>query len=274
MNSVRISSEWRMPDEVWERLEPLLPKWHPSPEGGRPALPLRQVADGIYYVLRTGCQWKAAPREFGSGSALHHYYQEWVRRGVFRKLWQMALHEYDKLKGIEWEWQCIDGAITKAPLGGEKTGKNPTDRGKSGTKRSLLTDGAGVPLGLEVSGANRHDVQLIKQTIKSIPIRRPKPTRRAQQHLCADKAYDSDEVRRLVKHWGYTAHIKARGDEEHERKQVPGYRARRWVVERTHSWFNRFRRLLIRWEKKVPNYLAFLHVACAWFTLRAAEVFG
>ena len=116
----QIPDEWRIPDELWTRLSPLLPKWHPSPKGGRPALPLRQVADGIFYVLRTGCQWKAAPREFGSGSALHNYFQRWVARGVFRKLWKKGLLDYDKLKGIQWEWQCIDGTMTKAPLGGEK----------------------------------------------------------------------------------------------------------------------------------------------------------
>ena len=116
----RIDSRWRLPDELWERLEPLLPKWRPSPKGGRPALPPRQVADGVFYVLRTGCQWKAAPPEFGSGSALHNYFQAWVRRGIFRKLWKRGLLEYEQLKGIQWEWQSIDGTMTKAPLGGEK----------------------------------------------------------------------------------------------------------------------------------------------------------
>jgi len=76
--------------------------------------------DGIFYVLRTGCQWKAAPREFGSGSSLHRYFQQLVAAGVFEKLWTLALEEYDTLKGIQWDWQCIDGAMSKAPLGGEK----------------------------------------------------------------------------------------------------------------------------------------------------------
>jgi transposase len=88
-------------------------------------LPLRQVADGIFYVLRTGCQWKAAPREFGSGSALHSYFQEWTELGVFRKLWKAALLEYDELKGVEWDWQSMDGAMTKSPLGGEKNREKP-----------------------------------------------------------------------------------------------------------------------------------------------------
>lgn len=122
----RISDDWRIPDMVWERVEPLLPKkkrrkTHP----GRRPLDFRQVLDGIFYVLRTGCQWKAAPPEFGSGSSLHRYFQRWVKRGVFAKLWRIALEEYDDLKGIQWEWQSLDGAMTKAPLGGEKYGQKP-----------------------------------------------------------------------------------------------------------------------------------------------------
>ena len=114
-----------MPDELWFLLEEHLPKYTKSRKGGRPRLGLRDVADGIFYVLRTGCQWKAAPREFGSGSALHAYYQEWNGRGVFRRLWRRALQKYDALKGIQWEWQSIDGAMTKSPLGGEKNGQEP-----------------------------------------------------------------------------------------------------------------------------------------------------
>jgi transposase len=110
----------QIPNALWERIEPLLPNYKRSCKGGRPRLPLRNVVTGILYVLRTGCQWKAMPREFGSGSAIHSYFQEWVQRGVFQKLWRLALAEYDDLKGIDWQWQCLDGAMTKAPLGGEK----------------------------------------------------------------------------------------------------------------------------------------------------------
>jgi transposase len=113
---------WRVPDELWERVEPLLPRYRPSRWGGRPRVDRRQVLDGILYVLRTGCQWKAASaEEFGCcPSTLHNYFQEWVRQGVFFRLWKEALREYDALEGIEWGWQSLDGAMTKAPLGGEK----------------------------------------------------------------------------------------------------------------------------------------------------------
>jgi putative transposase len=168
----------------------------------------------------------------------------------------------------------MDGTMTKAPLGGEKTGKNPTDRGKIGTKRSLLTDGQGIPLGLVVCGANVHDKRLVKETIESIPMDRPEPTKKRPQNMCQDKGYDYPDVRQLVAQYGYTAHIPTRGTDPTKRKKLPSYRARRWVVERTHSWFNRFRRLQIRWEKKVANFKAFLHFACAWVTYRAAGVLG
>ena len=125
MSQKRISCVWRLPDALWERMAPLLPKYCVSCKGGRPRLPLRQIADGIFYILRTGCQWKAAPREYGSGSTLHSYFQEWTKLGIFRKLWKKALLEYDELKGIQWEWQSMDGAMTKSPLGGEKNREKP-----------------------------------------------------------------------------------------------------------------------------------------------------
>lgn len=168
----------------------------------------------------------------------------------------------------------MDGAITKAPLGGEGTGPNPTDRAKSGTKRSLLVEGNGIPIAVAVEGANTHDMKLAGQTLDSIVIERPKPTPRRPQNLCLDKGFDFPEVDKLVAAWGYTAHIARRGVDQSKRKRIPGYRARRWVVERTHSWMNRFRRLLIRWEKKVENYLGMLHLACAWLTYHQAGPFA
>ncbi len=131
-----------------------------------------------------------------------------------------------------------------------------------------------MPLGVAVDGANRHDMKLVAATLASIPIPRPTPRDAERQHLCLDKGYDYPTVRELVDDWGYTAHIRSRGEEKEAKTHVPGYRARRWVVERTHSWLNRFRRLLIRWEKKKANYLALLHLAFAWITFRAAGVFG
>lgn len=102
----------------------------------------------------------------------------------------------------------------------------------------------------------------------------PPDTDDVKQHMCMDKGYDYGDVRQTVAECGYVPHIMARGEERKLKKKSPRYRARRWVCERTHSWMNRFRRILVRWEKKVANYEAMLHLACAYICLSAAEVLG
>jgi putative transposase len=137
-----------------------------------------------------------------------------------------------------------------------------------------LTDGGGIPLGVVVDGANRHEMKLVEATLEAILIKRPEPTATWPQHLGLDQGYDDAAVRETLEAWGSTAHIRRRGEAVQAKREIPGDRARRWVVERTHAWMNGFRRRLIRWEKKVENDLALLHVACAWITFRAAELFG
>ena len=131
-----------------------------------------------------------------------------------------------------------------------------------------------MPIGLAIDGANRHDSKMVEATLESIPVKRPKPTRKNPQGMCLDKGYDYDNVRDLVREFGYTAHIKARGEEARAIKRQAGFKARRWVVERTHSWMNRFRRILTRWEKKAENYLALLHLVCAVITYRCSGLLG
>ena len=157
---------------------------------------------------------------------------------------------------------------------GGKTGHNPTDRSKQGVKRSLLTEGHGIPIGLAVDGANRHDMKLVRPTLETIIVARPQPTEDEPQGMCLDKGYDYDEVRDLLAEFGFTAHIRSPAEEARDIAAEAGKRARRWVVERSHSWMNRFRRILIRWEKKPQNYLAFLHFACALIAFRASRLFG
>jgi len=125
-----------------------------------------------------------------------------------------------------------------------------------------------------VAGANRPDQKLVEATLVSIPVDRPPPTEEAEQHLLLDAGYDAADVRATLEEWGYTAHIQSRRAEREAQQHIPGYRARRWVVERTHSWMNRFRRLLIRWEKKPENYLALIHFACAFIAFSASGLFG
>lgn len=226
--------------------------------------------DAIFFVLRTGCQWNALNATgICSSSSAHRRFQEWVESGVFEAFWREGLLAYDAFAGIDWGWLALDGAMGKAPLGGEKTGANPTDRAKRGVKRSLLTDGQGMPLSICVDGANRNDHKLMRETIEAIMTERPAPSAEARQHLCLDKGYDYDEPRDLAAEFGFTLHLRTRGEEIDAQRRA-GTRARRWVVERTHSWMNRFRRILVRWEKKSANYLAMLHFALGLITWRNA----
>jgi len=131
-----------------------------------------------------------------------------------------------------------------------------------------------VPVGLAVAGANRTDMKLVEATLESIPVERPEPTEEEPQGMCMDKGYDYAAVRETVADFGFTAHIKAWGEEAQETKRRARYKARRWVVERTHSWLNRFRGILIRWSKKPQNYIALLHFAFTIIAYRASGLFG
>lgn len=127
----------------------------------------------------------------------------------------------------------------------------------------MLTDAEGIPIGLAVDAANRNDFRMLKETIESIPVERPRVTRSARQGLCLDKGYDYDEVRDHSLARGYTPHIRCRGEEARLLRKSSRFKARRWVVERTHSWLNRFRSVLVRWAKKVENYVGLVQFASA-----------
>ena len=202
------TSSFQVSDALWEALAPLIPKrvnTHPL-GGGRPRVPDRTCA-----------KLRAAHRLPVEGVGRHEHLlrlhgpsaQEWAAAGVFLELWRTGLERYDELKGLDWSWLSMDGALTK--WAGGKTGPNPTDRGKSGVKRSLLTEAGGIPVGLAVDGANRHDMKLVRATVDSLPVPRPPPSPKHPQGLCLDKGYDFDEVRRTLDEFGFTAHILSRG---------------------------------------------------------------
>ena len=127
-------------------------------------------------------------------------------------------------------------------------------------------------MAVAVAGANRHDKKLVEATLTNVQAVPPAPD--LEQNLAMDKAFDYPDIEALARDYGYTPHIRSRGEEKKDLKEIPGYRARRWVVERTHSWMNRFRRILIRWEKKQANYLSMLYLTCAVITFRASGVLG
>ena len=120
-----IDLRYQIPDALWGRMKPLLPPPKPKKKRGRPRMDDRRAMNAIYYVLRTGIQWKALPRSLGAPSTVHDRFQEWREAGFFERLWKAGLSEYDVKKGINWEWQAMDGAATKAPLGGREHRAEP-----------------------------------------------------------------------------------------------------------------------------------------------------
>jgi len=261
---------WELSEAVWERAQPLLPPHKPHPKGGRPPRDDRQMLGAMLYVLRTGMQWNALPHAIGASTTVYDRFRAWERDGFFERLWAAGLAEFDELVGIDWEWQSLDGAMTKAPFARAATadsegfGHNPTDRGKYGTKRSTLSEGHGLPLAIVVAGANVHDMKLAAPTLDAVVVDRPTPTTEQPQHLCLDAGYDYDLPRFAADQNGYTTHIRPRGeDTANAGSSDPDKKPRRWVVERLHSWLNGSRRLLVRWEKLKRTYEAFLQLACA-----------
>ena len=158
------------------------------------------------------------------------------------------------------------------PLGGDATGPDPTNRGKLGTKRHVLDDRRGAPLGVVLSAANRTDMKLAEAVLDSVVVARPAPTAGHPQHLCRDKGFDFPETDRAAQARGYvvqTARKRRRGEPAPQPPAPPArYPARRWVVERTNSWHNRFRKLRIRYEKKAENYLGLVEFAGALIVYR------
>ncbi len=214
---------WEVSDAFWERVVPLIPAQARSKEkhyqrkagGGRKPLPPRRVFEGIVYVLRTGCQWKALPAaRFGSASSIHKRFLEWAKAGVFLRLWQAGRAEHDEVEGIAWRWQSIDGTMVKAPLAQESVGPNPTDRGKNGSKRMLLVDERGVPLSIIVTGANRHDVTQLAITLDSIVVERPEVTPYHPQNLCADAGFTGTPAHEQIVERDYRPHVRSRGEEK------------------------------------------------------------
>ena len=259
---------FQVPKPLWKRIKKLLPKPPKKRERGRPPADNRAVINGIWYVMWTGCQWKAVHRDwFGvSSSVLHERFQTWRQAGIFAQIMKLMVKFYHKRRKIKWKWQAIDSKSVPAPLGGSETGHNPTDRGKQGAKLHLLVDQCGMPLALHITGANEHDKWSADDLIISIVVQRPK---KKKQHLCADKGYDYDDVHQCVEQERYIAHIKhrrRRGEPVVEQCPIPGetqHPARRWVVERTLSWLTKRRSIRVRWCKKFENWKALVQFACA-----------
>lgn len=262
----RMPTLWEVPDDLWGRIEQLINAYDPPAPTGRPPENPRRIIDGLIFRIRTGCQWNHIPKVYGDDSTIHRTFERWVEIGLFEKIWSLLVAECDELGLVPWEWQSADGSLGKAHLGGDQIGPNPTDRAKSGTKKSLLVDAAGGPLSVIVAPANVNDHLLLEETIDSIVVERPEPSQEQRQHLCLDGGYNNQPSRETVAAANDEAHIRPGGIEEVDQKQ-PRHQPRRWVVERTFAWLSKCRGLVIRYETKSANYNALLQFACAllWY---------
>ena len=231
-----------VPDELWERIEPLLAPFKRKRSGGSKPLAQRTVLAGILYKCRTGCQWAMLPACYGSKSTVHEHFQRWNKAG---RLWTAP---------------CCKPRRALKKSATEGLGRNPTDRGRSGGKIHLHVDGQGIPLGVTVTGANVHDSRLIEATLKNSREMGGWFLGSAVRHLCLDKGYDYPRVSEEVYVNGFEEHIRSRGEEVRDRWRTP---AHRWVVERTFAWLKGFRSLRTRYCCYLVNFMGLLYLALA-----------
>jgi transposase len=247
-------------DALWTRIEPLIPK-HQSPtsKGGRPPVDDRLALEGILFVLKTGIQWEDLPPQFGCcGMTCWRRLRDWHAAGVWDRLHALLLAELRAADRINWSRAAIDSSSVRAVGAGEKTGPNPTDRRKPGSKHHVLTDGDGVPLQVELSAANTHDSRHLASLIAHVPRVRGKagPPRSRPDRLYGDRAYHSKHAEGLLRWLGIEPRLARRGA-----SHGSGLGKFRWVVERTISWLHQFRRLRVRYEHRDDIHEGFL--ACA-----------
>jgi transposase len=259
-----------VPDDMWSVVEPLLPKHEPSKFGGRPRIDDRTVLTAIMFVLKTGIPWEDLPQELGcSGMTAWRRLNEWNEAGVWVRLHKAILQKLEDASKINWERAAIDSSTVRAMRRGSKTGKNPTDRAKYGTKRHLLTDANGVILSASATSANRHDATQAKPLVKnrsrvrvrnSTKIRKPKS-------LYGDRGYDSESYREWLRQIDIKPFIARRAKPGQPPIHGSGLGIFRWVAEHAHALINKFRRLRIRDEIRAEVYEAFLLIGVSKLNL-------
>lgn len=247
-------------DELWEVIEPLIPEHEPSPDGGRPPVEDRAALTGIIFVLKSGIPWEMLPQEMGCGSGMTCWrrLRDWQEAGVWDALHHELLKRLRAADQIDWSRAAVDSSSVRAVGGGDKTGPNPTDRRKPGSKHHVITDANGIPLNVTVTGANRHDVTQLLPLVDGITPVGGKPGHPQQRPdaLYADRAYDSQSHRDELRERGIEPHL-ARRNTEHG----SGMGVYRWVSERTLSWLHQFRRLRIRFDRRDDIHEAFTTLA-------------
>ena len=229
---------WEIPDDLWERIEPVILELDPPKAKGRKRVSQRKMLEGVIFRMRSSCQWNHLPKELGNDSTIHRTFQRWVERGVLEGIWAVLIEECQGI-GRRKLGMAVGRLLhgKGAFWGGGAIGRNPTDRGKAGSKKSILVDGAGGPLSVVVAGANVHATKLLRPTLESIVVDRPEGV----QNLCLDKGYDNPTGHRTGADAGYQPHIRRIGEEELDQSGEKTHPARRWVVERTLGWLSKCR---------------------------------
>lgn len=223
-------------EPIWQQLQPLLPvRVDCHPLGcHRPRIADRVVFELLINSLVFGAGYRRIADLRCSATTLRRRRDEWIEAGVIRQLEREARAAYDRMIGLQLQDVAVDGCLTKAPCGGEVAGRNPTDRGKLGIKRSALVDAGGMPLGVVTAPANRHDSPLLAPTLDALDDLGPLPET-VTVHL--DAGYDSSVTRQLLTDRGLSGQIACKG------KPAPIQVGKRWVVERTNAWHNSFYKL-------------------------------
>jgi transposase len=244
-----------------------LPDEAPKPQGGRPRIDDRSVLAGIIFDLKSGIPWNMLPKEMGcgSGSTCWRRLRDWQEAGMWEELQRVLLNRLGEADRIDWDRVSPDSASVPAKRGRQRTGPNPTDRGKAGSKRHVVADQRGIPLAVVLSAANVHDSKVLEEAVDAIsPIRKPRRSRprKRPMKLHADKAYDFARCREALRKRGIKARIARRGIDSSERLG-----RHRWVVERTLTWLARYRRLAVRYERRDDIHEAFLHLGCSLICL-------
>ncbi|WP_446677940.1 IS5 family transposase [Streptomyces noursei] len=255
---------WIVSDELWALIEPLLPKPGPKLVEGRPRVPDRQALCGILFVLHTGIQWEFLPQElgFGSGMTCWRRLAAWNEAGVWDQLHVLLLKKLRSAKKLDWSRAVIDFSHAGGSKG-PKSGPSPVDRARPGSKHHVITHAQGIPLAVSLTGGNGNDVTQLLPLLDKIPavagaVGRP---RHRPDALLADRGYDHDKYRRLLRQRGIRPVIARRGQ-----PRGSGLGIFRYVVERTISWLHGFRRLRIRWERRDDIHEAFLGLATCLIT--------
>jgi transposase len=250
-----------LPDELWDIIEPVLPKWTPSRKGGQPRLPDRAALTGILFILKTGLQWEDLPREMncGCGMTCWRRLRDWQAHGTWEKILKVLLAQLRGADQIDWSRALIDSSSVRAAYGGQATGPSPVDRAKPGSKHHVLTDGSGTPLASVATAANVHDVKALAPLYNAIPpvagkVGRPKKKPKAVQ---GDLAYDSEPHRQGLRELGVEPILPEKGIDDQS-----GLGQTRWPVERTLAWLHQNRRLRVRYERRWDIHQAFLTLAC------------